>query len=45
MTFHAQAPPAAIVGNFTMIKQSGNSYSSPYFAPPKRQDRYETIVL
>ena len=32
MTFHTQAP-VAIVGYFTMVKQSGNSCSSPYFAP------------
>lgn len=44
MTFHTQAP-VAIVGYFTMVKQSGNSCSSPYFAPPKRHVRYEAIAL
>lgn len=44
MTFHTQAP-VAIVGYFTMVKQSGNSCSSPYFAPPKRRVRYEAIAL
>lgn len=41
----SRKPPAAIVGYFTMVKQSGNSCSSPYFAPPKRRVCYEAIAL
>ena len=41
----SRKPPAAIVGYFTMDKQSGNSCSSPYFAPPKRRVCYEAIAL
>lgn len=41
----SRKPPAAIVGYFTMVKQSGNSCSPPCFAPPKRRVYYEAIAL
>lgn len=44
MIFHTQVP-VAIVGYFTTIKQSGNSYSSPVLRLPKRRVYYEAIAL